>query len=110
MRVIKKIAPNERGAKGLSADYGRQLVCVRHRTDATGTKRVTTVELIVSETVIRRRPGPTVDLAIRPHELALLAKIKAAGGRWHEEDAVWSLRRSTAIAIGLKGRVVPRRP
>ncbi len=109
-RVIKKIAPNERGAKGLSAEYGRQLVCVRHRIDATGSKRVTTVELVVSEKVIKRRPGPTVDVALKPQERALQATVKAAGGKWHEGDAVWSIRRSTAITLGLKSRIVPRRP
>lgn len=110
LRVIKKFAPHARGAKGLTAQYGSQLVCVRHRIDETGAKRLTTVELIVSEKVIARRPGPTVDLAIRPSERGLRAKLKAAGARWHDADAVWTLRRSTAVALGLKRRIVPRRP
>lgn len=107
---MKKIAPNGRGAKGLTAEYGGKLVCVRHRLDATGTKRLTTVELIVSEKVIARRPGPTVDVAVLPREKALQAKLKAAGAKWHKSDEVWSIRRSTAIALGLKGRIVPRLP
>ena len=110
LRVMKKLAPNARGAKGLTAQYGSQLVCVRHRLDETGTKRLTTVELIVAEKVISRRPGPTVDVALRPQEKELQAKLKAAGARWHKADEVWSIRRSTAIALGLKGRIVPRCP
>jgi len=110
LRVMKKLAPNARGAKGLTAQFGRQLVCVRHRLDETGTKRLTTVELIVSERVISRRPGPTVDVAVRPQERELQAKLKAAGARWNKADEVWSIRRSTAIALGLKERIVPRCP
>ncbi|EHR70808.1 hypothetical protein BurJ1DRAFT_1962 [Burkholderiales bacterium JOSHI_001] len=110
LRVMKKLAPNARGAKGVSAAYGGKLVCVRHRLDATGMKRLITVELIVAEKAIARRPGPTVDLSLRPQEKELQAKLKAAGAKWHESDAVWSIRRSTAIALGLKGRIVPRRP
>lgn len=110
LRVIKKIAPRNRGAKALTERFGDQLVCVRHRLDATGTKRLTTVELIVSESVISRRPGPTVDIDVHPREKDLVAKLKAAGARWHKDELVWSLRRSTAIALGLKTRIVPRKP
>lgn len=110
LRVLKKLAPHARGAKGLTARYGERLVCVRHRIDETGARRLTTVELIVAENVISRRPGPTVDVAVRPQEKELQAKLKAAGARWHKADEVWSIRRSTAIALGLKARIVPRRP
>lgn len=110
LRVIKTLPPNGKGAKGLSLVHGSRLVCVRHRLDSTGTKRLTTVELIVSEKLIQRRPGPTVDIALRPQERALQAKLKAVGARWHKADAVWTLRRSTAVALGLKDRIVPRCP
>ena len=59
LRVIKKIAANGRGAKGLTAKYGEELICVRHRLDSTGTRRLTTVELVVSDSTIRRRPAGT---------------------------------------------------
>lgn len=108
LRVIKKIAVNSRGAKRLSMQYGQQLVCVRHRLDSTGTKRLTTVELIVSEDLIGRRPGPTVDVEVHPREKDLQAKLKAAGARWDKTELVWRIRRSTAVALGLKGRIVPR--
>lgn len=108
LRVIKKFAPNDRGAKGLTTEYGNQLVCVRHRLDSTGTKRLTTVELIVSENHIIRRPGPTVDVSLRPQEKELQSRLKAAGARWQKAAQVWSIRRSTAIALGLKDRIVPR--
>lgn len=110
LRVIKKIAANQRGSKGLTAEYGAKLLCVRHRMDATGTKRLTTVELIVSEKVIHRRPGPTVDLRVGFQEKELRARLKAAGARWDMAAQLWVLRRSTALAMGLKQRIVPRRP
>lgn len=110
LRVIKKMAANSRGAIGLTERYGDQLICVRHRLDVTGTKRLTTVELVVAETVIARRPGPTVDIDVHPREKELRDKLKAAGARWDKSEMVWRIRRSTAIALGLKGRIVPRRP
>jgi hypothetical protein len=110
LRVIKRIAANSRGAKGLTARYGEQLICVRHRLDSTGTKRLTTVELVVSEATISRRPGPTVDLDVHPRDKELQAKLRAAGARWDKHELVWRIRRSTAVALGLKERIVPRRP
>jgi hypothetical protein len=110
LRVIKTLAPKARGAKSLAAKFGAPLICVRHRLDRTGMRRLTTVELVVSETAIRRRPGPTVDIALRPKERELQARVKAAGGKWHPEQAVWSMRRSVAIALGLKKRIVSRVP
>lgn len=107
---MKKFAPNARGAKGLTAEYGDKLVCVRHRLDVTGTKRITTVELVVSEKAIARKPGPTVDVSVRAHEKELQSRLKAAGARWHNTEGIWSIRRSTAMALGLKARIVPRRP
>jgi hypothetical protein len=110
MRVIKKIAAHARGAKGLTAEYGPRLICVRHRIDATGTQRVVTVELIVAEKPIARRPGPTVDVALKVYEKALQSKLKAAGAHWEPDEHLWVIRRSTAIALGLKERIVPRKP
>jgi len=110
LRVMKTLAPDGKGARNLAAEYGGRLVCVRHRLDKSGTRRVTTVELIVSEKLIRRRPGPTVDIVLRPHERELRAKLKAVGGRWHKVEAVWTVRRSIAVALGLKERIVPRCP
>ena len=110
LRVIKKLAANARGAKALTAEYGDKLLCVRHRIDATGAKRLVTVELVVSEKLIARRPGPTVDVAIKVQEKAIQAKLKAAGARWDATEQVWMIRRSIAIALGLKNRIVPRAP
>lgn len=110
LRVIKKLAPGDRGAKALASEYGEALICVRHRQDASGTKRLTTVELVVAEKEIIRRPGSTVDVVLHPGEKVLQAKLKAVGARWYKKEGVWTLRRSTAVALGLKSRIVAREP
>ena len=50
------------GSKQISARFGDDLVCVRHLVDPTGTRRVTTVELVVAEAAIQRKPSPLVDV------------------------------------------------
>jgi hypothetical protein len=107
LRVIKKIAPHQRGAKALTAEYGDRMVCVRHRIDPTGTQRLTTVELIVSQQKISHRSGPQVDIAVQRQERALQAQLKAAGARWNPERETWRIRRATAIALGLRHRILP---
>ena len=106
-RVIKKIAAGDRGAKTLTAQYGDQLVCIRHRIDPTGTKRLTTVETVVSEKLIARKVSPTVDIAVRVQERDLQARLRAAGARWDKAEQVWRIRRATAVALGLKKRILP---
>lgn len=107
LRVVKKIAAGSRGAKALTERFGEQLVCVRHRIDPTGTRRLTTVELLVSERAIARKPSPMVDIALRVQERHLQARLKAAGARWDNTEQTWRIRRATAIALGLKSRIVP---
>ncbi len=106
LRVIKKLNPGSRGAKALTLRYGPELVCVRHRIDATGTRKLTTVELLVDERPIAHRPGPVVDVAVRVQELDVRQKLKSAGARWDPQGKVWRIRRATAVALGLRDRIV----
>lgn len=106
LRVVKKIAADGRGAKALSARFGERLVCVRHRIDPTGTKRLTTVELVISEKAIARKPSPMVDLVIAVQEREIQARLKTAGARWDKVEQVWRVRRATAVALGLRSRIV----
>jgi len=107
LRVVKKIAAGDRGAKTLTAQFGDKLVCIRHRLDPSGTKRITTVELVVTEKLIARKPSPTVDIAVRVQERDLQARLRAVGARWNPTEQVWRVRRATAVALGLKKRIVP---
>ncbi len=103
-RVIKKLARGVRGSKQLTAQYGEDLVCIRHRIDPTGTRRITTVELVVGNATIQRRPSPLVDVFVKVQERDLQAKVKAAGGRWENREGVWRMRRATAVALGPSSR------
>ncbi|MCW5637151.1 MAG: hypothetical protein KIT17_27735 [Rubrivivax sp.] len=105
-RVIKTLAPGDRGAIALARQYGRALVCVRYRTDARGKVRHTTVELLVGSTPIRPRASKLVHIRIQPHERALHAMIEAAGGRWDAQHRLWRLPSRVATILNLRARIV----
>ena len=106
--VIKTLAPTSAGARRLAQRYGADLVCVRHRLDASGRQRITTVELVVDVCEIRprRRPDPELPLRLAMGERALRASLQQAGGRWDAEARLWWLPRRQVEALGLEGRVV----
>jgi len=105
-RVIKTLAPNDRGAIELARQYGDALVCVRHRTDAKGKVRHTTVELLVQSTPIRPRTVQMVLLKVEPHERTLHSVVKAAGGQWDGKQRLWRLPSRVASILNLRARVV----
>lgn len=105
-RVIKTLTPSDRGAIQLARRYGDALVCVRHRTDAKGKVRHTTVELVVSSEPIRPRPAKMVYLQTQPHERALHSVIKTAGGSWDTKRQLWRLPSRVATILNLRNRVV----
>jgi hypothetical protein len=105
-RVIKTLAPSDRGAIELARQYGDTLICVRHRTDEKGKVRHTTVEVLVSSQPIRPRPAKMVYLQTRPHERALHSVIKAAGGLWDAKQQLWRLPSRVATILKLRDRVV----
>ena len=105
-RVVKTLGPNDRGAIGLARQYGEALVCVRHRTDAEGKVRHTTVELMVESVPIRPRKIFIVNVRVQPHEGAMHSMIKAAGGRWDSKNRVWRLPSRVATILNLRDRVV----
>lgn len=107
LRVIKTIAAHGRGAKAFTAQHGERLVCVRHRIDPTGTRRLTTVELVVAERPIARKQSPLVSVSVAVHERAVQARLKISGARWDPVEQVWRVRRATAVALGLRARIVP---
>lgn len=106
-RVVKTLSPTDRGAIALAQQYGEMLVCVRHRTDAKGKVRHTTVELLVQSTPIRPRPIKMVCIRIEPHERTLHAVVKAAGGSWDAKNRLWRLPSRVVGILSLRGRIVP---
>ncbi len=105
-RVIKTLAPTDRGAIDLARRYGDALVCVRHRTDAKGKVRHTTVELVVRSEPIRSRAPKLVFIQTQPHEKPLHSVIKAAGGLWDGRRQLWRLPSRVATILNLRSRVV----
>jgi hypothetical protein len=104
-RVIKTLAPNDRGAIGYAQQYGERLVCVRHRADAKGKVRYTTVELLVQTAPIRARPTPTVLIRLHPAERDLHAAVRVAGGRWDAKLKAWHLPSRVASILNLRNRI-----
>ncbi|MBI5920808.1 MAG: hypothetical protein HY847_04060 [Betaproteobacteria bacterium] len=101
--VTKKLAAGAAGTRRLLARFGAALVCVRYRGAAAGTRRYTTVELVVDE-----RPGkPDFSLVrIDYRESTLRQQVKAAGGVWDARKKLWHLPRTAVRHLGLKDRVV----
>ena len=82
LRVAKTYSPERDGAKRFARRYGEQLVCVRHRLDATGTMRHTTVKLLVESTPVVSRSRAVVALRIPPTDKATRVVLLAAGAQW----------------------------
>lgn len=105
-RVIKTLAPTDRGAIALAEVYGNALVCVRHRTDAKGKVRHTTVELLVQSQPIKPRTVRTVLVRVEPYERAMHGIVKAAGGVWDSKKRLWRMPSRVVSILNLRDRVV----
>lgn len=104
-RVVKTLAPTDRGALALARRYGDALICVRHRTDAKGKFRHTTVELLVETTRIRAKPIKMVMLRIEPHERDVQSVVRAAGGLWDAKLQLWRLPSRVVSILNLRDRI-----
>jgi hypothetical protein len=105
-RVMKTLMPTDRGAIALAQVYGTALICVRHRTDAKGKVRHTTVELLIQSQPIKPRTVKNVFVRVEPHERAMHAMVKAAGGIWDSRRRLWRLPSRVASILNLRDRVV----
>ena len=100
------MAPTDRGAIELAKQYGQALVCVRHRTDAKGKIRHTTVEMVVHSAPIKPRTNQMVFVKVEPHETNLHAVVECAGGRWDMKRRLWRIPSRVATILGLRDRIV----
>jgi hypothetical protein len=105
-RVVKTLSPTDRGAIGLAQHYGDALVCVRHRTDAKGKVRHTTVELLIQSTPIQPRTTQMVLVKVPSHQQPLHAVIQAAGGHWDSKRHLWRLPSRVASILNLRRHIV----
>jgi hypothetical protein len=115
MRVAKTFQPGQNGTKGLALEFGRRLVCVRHRYDDANATRVTTVELVVDAVPLRGRAPPPravgeawalTHVRLAPDERGLRRSVLAGGGRWLSEHRLWEVPRWLVARLGLHDRVV----
>lgn len=97
--------------------FGAQtLLCVRHREDPAGLRRVVTVELVVAEVGARAGQRRLVAHRLYPvridaRALAQRLTMKAAGGRWDAEQGLWYLSGAAVLTLGLIDRVaIDRQP
>lgn len=108
LRVIKKLSPSSRGAILLTRQFGPSLVCVRHRVDARGEFRYTTVELLVDKAPIQPRIETQVAVRIGPKEYPLQTVVRAAGAAWDGKARVWRMPKRLAGILRLTNRIVPK--
>lgn len=110
LRVIKKLGPTSRGAIKLADQFGRSLICVRHRVDAHARIRFTTVELLVAQAPIKPRPTSQklVAVQINWEDQALRQIVKAAGGRWDSGSRTWLLPQRLAGILRIAHLIKPR--
>jgi len=106
LRVARRIAPTQAGAKRFALRYGDQLVCVRHRLDAAGTTRFTTVELLVETTPVVPAGTRLVALRLGPGEKTTRSLLMACGAQWDKSKKVWFVARQVAQSLGLADRIV----
>ena len=110
-RVRLRLKPGQKGTKGLLAQYGDRLICVRYRYDALLKKRFKTVELLVAERDWEPSTPPVasdqiVGLRVAFSETAVRDRVKQAGGTWNPARKVWELRHDRVVALGLNHRIV----
>ena len=117
MKVTKTLRPGADGTKRYQRIYGDRLVCVRNRRDVPRGKRMVTVELIVSETLLEDS-WPDTELADPIHRNALVqvrieyrerelrTRARAAGATWNRHRRLWEMRYGDALDLGLRHRVL----
>ena len=106
LRVARRIAPTQNGAKRFALRYGHELVCVRHRLNAAGTTRYTTIELLVETTPVVRAGTRMVALRLGPGEKSTRSLLMACGAQWDKTQKLWFVARQVAKTLGLTDRIV----
>lgn len=102
-RIVKRLAPDQAGAKKLARQHGNALVCVRYRHDAAQGLRYTTVELIVEQAQLpaKRARSTTVYVHISHLDAHLKTEALAEGARWDTRRQAWRMSLQTARQLGI---------
>lgn len=108
-RVVKRLNPSQPGAMKLTRRYGDALVCVRYRHTADGTRRYTTVELVVDDGLVAHRTPPDetiVFVRLAFDDAKRRSRALAQGARWDARGRVWSMTAAAAKRLGWVKRIV----
>jgi hypothetical protein len=81
---------------------------VRHRLDACGNTRYTTVELLVEQTPVVRSGERLVALTLKPTDKSTRSLLLACGGVWDADAKLWRVARKVAKSLDLLDRVVTK--
>ena len=105
-RVLRTLWPPAAGTHRWLRQHGAELVCVRHREDPLGLRRVVTVELVVAAVRTRHagpllRPRVRYPLRIAPTDRAMRLRVQAAGGTQNPQTGVWHATGGVIEALGL---------
>jgi hypothetical protein len=107
MRVAKRYAPQQDGAKRFGLRYGDQLVCVRHRLSDDGRIRHTTIELLVESTPVVSRLRSMIAIRIPSSDRGTRQLLMACGARWMPKERLWLLPHLVAKNLRLLKYRVP---
>lgn len=105
--IVKKLNPDQKGARRLAERFGERLVCVRYRTDPESGRRFTTVEIVVEERKPAAPEPASALVRVGWNETELRRAIKAEGGVWLQDRKLWRVPRTAVRALKIQSRVVP---
>ncbi|MBX3637217.1 MAG: hypothetical protein KF683_17755 [Rubrivivax sp.] len=117
--VLRTLAPGRPGTLRWLRQHGELLLCVRHRSDPAGLRRVVTVELVVA--TIAARGGAHTRTGLLDHarypvrvaagEGALIRRLRQQDAQWDAQARLWYVPGRVLRTEGLLDRVaMERRP
>jgi len=107
-RIVKKLDPDQAGAKKLARRFGTDLVCVRYRQDRAAGQRYTTVEIVVDSGPIatdKRQPA-VVLVRIEFKETALRQAVLQHGATWDAHSRAWRIGKDAVHQLDLYDRIL----
>lgn len=111
MKTRLTLRPGQNGTKKLVEKYGARLLAVRYLYDATGGRRLKTVELIEEELPWQpalpagQDPDRPVLVRVGLSEQGLRDAVKSAGARWQPDRKLWQMAWGIAREMGLESRI-----
>lgn len=110
-RVLRTLWPAAPGTQRWLKRHGAALVCVRHREDPVGLRRVVTVELLVGEVRSRQRarrlnPRAIYPLRMPPGVRGLRPLLQSQGARPDAQQGLWFVRGHVIETLGLLDWIV----